>query len=1052
MPPVLGIDFGTSNSAAAWVDDNGKVRVCAIREGSSLLPSVAWYGPRGHALVGQPARQQIVDDPTNTVFGFKRFLGRRFSSPFVHQHKDAFAYRLVEDDKGLCAVEIRGELKPLEDVAVDVLQRLLELAAISVGSKIEEVVITAPAHYGFAQRAVLRRAARRAGVRVKSMVNEPTAASVYYARAHPGVDRTILVFDLGGGTFDATLLTIVSGVVKVLATGGDAFLGGADFDAAVVAHLVERFRARTGVDLSENTVAMQRLLIAAEAAKIELSRSEEVRIRVPCVAGTDESFLDLEDNLTRDELEKLTERLAGRAMQTCRDLLAQSNLEPASIDELVFVGGMTRMPMIRARLTELFPLNGQSKLNPDLGVVVGAALLAHGDQSLIDVASMSVGVTLPGAPGVELVPANTPVPAVRRLPLSRPPSDRTLVMGFYEAVEATSLERDALGSVRVDPAWLTKNAGALTLEAWLGTDSELTLFLDAQGGQKLPLELKVATTTKASSSSSSSSKPASSSTAVPAAPSALPVPTASFRSLAFSGDAAAEGGAPILEKMEAHARSPSSTRQSSISGLRPTDDDANAPKAGDTLGGYLLLDVIGQGGMGTVYLAEHIRLGRRVALKMLRQRFAANPAAIDRFLYEARAVNKIRHENIIEVTDLFETDDGRTCYIMELLDGRSVADVLRRVGPPRVDRAIRIASQVANAMVAVHDAHIIHRDLKPENIYLTQRAGRDDVVKLLDFGVAKLTDGSGMSTNESQAGLVIGTLEYMSPEQLIGQAVDPRADIWSLGVCLYETLTGKVPYSGDSERSILFAQLNGPPSRPSEAAPAGHAVPRELDDLVLQCLEREPTRRPQTMREVRGRLDAIAEELVGGPSRAVAALESDAADAFVDGFAARSGNALTGVRPALSVPAHAPTSIAPTMPASTPTTLTATNASTSSNDRPRPSSPGIAAAAVAPPAAAPATSPRSSPRSSPPWLPALTVKTPPHPGRSPAAESTDPFRRIPTTVPSAAAGVDVSSSPSSPSLVATKAAAPRSTGLVVAVASLTVVAIVLLVLLVRAGG
>jgi molecular chaperone DnaK len=840
----VGIDFGTSNSAAAWVDDKGKVRVTAIREGVYLLPSVAWYGPQGHALVGQPARQQIVDDPENTIFGFKRFLGRRFSSPFVHEHKDAFAYRLVPDARGICAVELRGQVKPLEDVAVDVLKRLLELAAVSLGQQVEEVVLTVPAHAGFAQRAALRSAAKRAGVRVKGMVNEPTAASMFYAQRHKGHDRTILVFDLGGGTFDATLLALVSGTVKVLATGGDAFLGGADFDAAIVDWLVERFQARHGVPLRDEPVAMQRLLMAAEAAKIELSRVEEVRIRVPCVAIVDDRFLDLEDVLTRNELEWLTRKLVARTVQTCRDLLRQAQLEPIAVDEIVFVGGMTRMPVIRQQLGDIFTINPDNKLHPDLAVVVGAALLGSGDQSLIDVHAMTVGVNIPGAAPLELVPANTPVPAVRRVPLPRPPSDRTFVIGLYEAVDATSLERDVLGTARVEPGWLTKNSGALTLEAFLGADSELSLFLDAEGGQKLPLELKPPAPAPT--------------TSAPPEPRRPPLAGPGFRSLAADPDG---GGADLLQKMQARAKAAEARPDTAEARV---DDDAQAPKPGDTLGGYLLLDVLGQGGMGTVYLAEHIRLGRRVALKMLRQRGAAQSGAIERFLSEARAINKIRHEHIIEVTDLIETDDGRTCYIMELLEGSSVAELLRRSGPTTTERTLRIANQVAQAMVAVHDAHIIHRDLKPENIFLTKRGGRDDFVKILDLGVAKLGDSSGSSVHDSQLGVAIGTLGYMSPEQLIGAAVDARADIWSLGVCLYEMLTGRLPWQAGSERELLYAQLNGLPPAPSHLVPG---VPSSLDALVMQCLQREPAARPQTMREVRGRLDAIAEDAGAAPPK-----------------------------------------------------------------------------------------------------------------------------------------------------------------------------------------
>ena len=847
MTPVVGIDFGTSNSAAAWVDDAGRVRVAAIKDGVYLLPTVAWYGPQGHHLVGHAARQQIIDDPHNTVFGLKRFLGRRFSSPFVHEHVGRFAFTLIEGTDGQCAVQLGCGVKTLSDIAVDMFKRLIELTKLSLGTDVVDVVVTVPAHYGFTQRTAIRRAAQTAGVRVKAMINEPTAAATYFAERNRGKDGTILVFDLGGGTFDATLMTIMGGIVKVLATGGDAFLGGADFDAKIAEHLVAQFRQSTDIDLTKSAVSMQRLLVAAEGAKIELSKNEVAKIRVPCIAVKGEQFFDLEARLTRKEMEGLVSPLVEKCLTVCNDILQRAKIDPARIDEIVFVGGMTRMPLIHTRMAGIFPFNASSNVHPDLAVVVGAALLGRGTQSLIDVNSMSIGVQLPGGVTKELVPANSQVPSVSRLPLGeRPPSDKALVIGLFESVDATSLERDVLGTVRVEPAWLVKHPGPLTLEAWLGADLDLTLALDAGDGQKLPLEIKRNVPT-----------------ARAPAPVASSTSGANFRSVALE-EAKRQVTAELRDTQAAPKKDTSKEdHTSSLDGQRSIpEDEATIPKAGDVMGDYLLLDILGRGGMGRVYLAEHIRLGRRVALKMLRRRFAGNEAAIERFLTEARAINRIRHENCIEVTDLFETDDGHTCYIMEALEGRSLAELLRSVGAPRPERTVRIAYQVASAMVAVHDAQIIHRDLKPENIFLTQRGGRDDVVKLLDFGVAKLTDASALSTTESSVGVAVGTLEYMSPEQLIGQPIDPRADIFALGVVLYECVTGRLPFAGQTEREVLFSQLSTDPARPSTAVKADAYIPQSLDELIMQCLDREPSRRPQTMREVRGRLEAVLEELV----------------------------------------------------------------------------------------------------------------------------------------------------------------------------------------------
>ncbi|MBI1947519.1 MAG: Hsp70 family protein [Deltaproteobacteria bacterium] len=894
MAPVVGIDFGTSNSAAAWVDESGRVRVAAIKDGVYLLPTVAWYGPQGHHLVGHAARQQIIDDPHNTVFGLKRFLGRRFGSPFVHQHMGRFAFTLIEGAGGQCAVQLGCGTKALDDIAVDIFKRLIELTKLSIGSDVTDVVVTVPAHYGFTQRSAIRRAATTAGVRVKGMINEPTAAATYFAERNKGKDGTILVFDLGGGTFDATLMTIVGGIVKVLATGGDAFLGGADFDAKIAEHLVAQFLRETGIDLNKSAVSMQRLLVAAETAKIELSKNEVAKIRVPCIAVKGDDFFDLEARLTRKEMENLVSPLVEKCLTVCNDILQRAKIDPARIDEIVFVGGMTRMPLIHTRMAGIFPFNASSNVHPDLAVVVGAALLGRGTQSLIDVNSMSIGVQLPGGVTKVLVPANSQVPSVSRLPLGeRPPSDKPLVIGLFESIDATSLERDVLGTVRVEPAWLVKHTGALTLEAWLGADLDLTLALDAGDGQKLPLEIKRAVPV-----------------ARAAAPAAAPAAAAGFRSVALE-NAKKQVTAELRDTQAAPKKDTSKEdRTSSIDGQRSLpEDDASVPKPGDVVGGYHLLDILGRGGMGRVYLAEHIRLGRRVALKMLRRRFAGNEAAIERFLTEARAINRIRHENCIEVTDLFETDDGHTCYIMEALEGRSLAELLRSVGAPRPERTVRIAYQVSSAMVAVHDASIIHRDLKPENIFLTHRGGRDDFVKLLDFGVAKLTDPSAASTTESTIGVAIGTLEYMSPEQLIGQPIDPRADIFALGVVLYECITGRLPFAGQTEREILFSQLSTDPPRPSTLVSADHPIPRELDELILQCLDREPSRRPQTMREVRGRLESVLEELVSLRDRDDTAAKNDLP---LPGAPPSEGDGLGN--PFASIPSTGPFGAGPTVP------------------------------------------------------------------------------------------------------------------------------------------
>ncbi len=898
--PVLGIDLGTSNSAAAWVDDKGRVRVAAVRQDAYLLPSVVWYAQKGqHVLVGQPARQQLIDDPQSTIFGFKRFLGLRYNSPFVHRHKDRFAFELVEGPDGLCAVKIGDQTKPLEDVAVDVLKRLAELAAVSHGAPFEECMVAVPAHFGFGQRAVIRRAARRAGLKVRGMVNEPTAAAMYYAR-QKGRDGTVLIFDLGGGTFDATLMAIVSGVVKVLATGGDAFLGGADFDGKLLDHLSKQLEDQRGIDIRGNTVATQRVLVAAEAAKIDLSTQEEVRLRVPCVAVKGERFIDLDTRLTRKELEELTAPLIEKALGVCEDILKRAEVQPLEVDEVVFVGGMTRMPLIRKRLNDIFVANRAQAVHPDLGVVVGTALLTQGDRTLIDVSSMSVGVTLPGGVSKELVPANTPVPSVQRIALERPPEGQPLVIGVYEAVDAVSLERGVLGTVRVPAEWLKAHPGSINLEAFLGADLEVSLFLVDANGTKLSLELfQPAAPAKTDPKlnhpgfrSIGIEKPASTDVNATDSSVTAEAPVSPPESDVDDVAPPVAPKKPPKKELKKKVEDAVAVKKFKVHDDRHDDQSTGgeeshapemqgAPTAGDVVGGYLLLDVIGRGGMGRVYLAEHKKLGRRVAMKMLRRRMVKNRTAVERFLSEARAVNQIRHENIIEVTDLFETDDGQLCTIMELLEGRSLAGLLRSVKTVRPERAVRIGYQVASAMVAVHDAHIIHRDIKPENVFLTSRGGRDDFVKLLDFGVAKLVDDDGKSLHDTGIGATVGTRNYMSSEQLVGTGVDHRADIFSLGVVLYEMLAGGLPFKSDTDRGMLFAQLEKP-AAPGRVDGLVHAVPEALSELVMQCLENDAAKRPQTMREVKGRLEALAESFTAAHTSG--AVDDDLGDAEASFF------------------------------------------------------------------------------------------------------------------------------------------------------------------------
>jgi len=276
------------------------------------------------------------------------------------------------------------------------------------------------------------------------------------------------------------------------------------------------------------------------------------------------------------------------------------------------------------------------------------------------------------------------------------------------------------------------------------------------------------------------------------------------------------------------------------------------------VGSYRLLELIAEGGMGLVFLAEHQKLGRKVALKMLRPEFAGNKRAISRFFREARAVNEIQHENIVDITDFVEDPDGDNFYIMEFLRGRTLKQLLAETRPLPVPRVLTIAMQVACALEAVHQAGIVHRDLKPDNVFLVPREGQGDFVKLLDFGIAKLIRHlDDLPVHETAAGTILGTCEYMSPEQANGVAVDFRSDIYSLGVILYEMLTGEKPIRGKNFSETIYNQMTAIPIRPSRRTDIVVSMPAHLEELIMQCLEKDPEKRPQSMDEVNARLQQI---------------------------------------------------------------------------------------------------------------------------------------------------------------------------------------------------
>ncbi len=492
--PILGIDFGTTNTSAAFFDQKGKLRIVPINDKSYVLPSVVWFPAHDKSMVGHGARTQVVDDPKHTVFGAKRFLGRRYFSEFVNQHKERFAFDLIEGPDGGCAVHIYGHAISITDVAQVVISDILVRANHAAGLKFKRCVLTVPAHASVRQRESTRLAAEKAGLEVAAIINEPTAAALYYANLR-SPQQNVLVFDLGGGTFDATLMAVQNRVVRVLATGGDAFLGGANFDEQIAQHFVARFEQEHGLSLRENRTVMQRLIFAAENAKIALSKADKTTLRVPVITQkADGTFLDFNYTLTREELERVCEPLVERAAGATDDVLASAGLSAKDVDELVLVGGQTRMPAIQRRLTGFKRLSSDKDVHPELGVCIGAALLgrnlARGMKGLQDVVPMPISVMVPGGRTLELISANTPVPCAKSMSLeSLPQWQAPVPLVLFESLNSTSTDREVFGTVHIGSEWRVGKKVQPELQLEVGQDFALKAKLVAPGGMLTSLQI-----------------------------------------------------------------------------------------------------------------------------------------------------------------------------------------------------------------------------------------------------------------------------------------------------------------------------------------------------------------------------------------------------------------------------------------------------------------------------------------------------------------------------------------------------------------------------------
>ncbi len=481
-PRLVGIDLGTTNICAAMV--RGRTpRMMELDQGKTALPAVINVSGGGKYVIGAAARDLLVTDPKNTIYGSKRLIGRQFNSLVVEELRHYFPYEIVEGDAGCAAVRLNGETLSLTDLSARILAHVKAQVERSAGETVPEAIISVPAYYNDNQRQAVKEAGARAGFTVRRIVNEPTAAALAFG-FNRAFNEKVLIYDLGGGTFDVSVLQIAGNVFEVVATGGDSFLGGVDLDNRVIDYVLSDIRHAHKADLADDPVAMQRIKNAAEAAKIDLSLIPNAVISLPCLFEKKGRPVDVTIPLSRECLNDLTSDIIGKTFDICRKVMESNRLNTGDIDEVILVGGQSRMPLVQQLIERNFGKPPRKGVHPDECVAIGSALLGEalgssGSVTLIDVLSMPIGIALSNGSFRKIIDKNSTVPVSMtfRLPTPKSPDACFLSLDIFQGDNEMVVDNEFLGTLRVPVA-----AAGRKVEFRLNTEALLEVVVEMPDG------------------------------------------------------------------------------------------------------------------------------------------------------------------------------------------------------------------------------------------------------------------------------------------------------------------------------------------------------------------------------------------------------------------------------------------------------------------------------------------------------------------------------------------------------------------------------------------